>query len=246
MAHKAHIGGTGYAVKGGRVLIGGTLYAVKGGRTLIGGTGYGIGFGTPIGELATGTVVCLDEGGTATEFLIGMHNYESGNNGAGRTLLVRNSIYKKMAYNMTYNTYVGSYADKDLNNTYLALFSSAVRSAIGTTVIPYTPGRNDLTVTTLSRAVFLLSLTEYGLRDDWVNVEGSAIRASASIRRATFDGEGVNQWTRSPMTNDVYSAAGVTDAGVPTDMRVTVSHAFRPAFTLSAETTVDEDYHIML
>lgn len=246
MAHNVLIGGTGYAVKGGRVLIGGTGYAVKGGRTLIGGTGYGIGFGTPIGELETGTVVYLDEGGTATEFLIGMHNYESANNGAGRTLLVRRQIYKEMAYSRSYNPFVDSYADKDLNQTYLALFSSAVQAAIGTTTFPYTPGRNNITVTTLSRAVFLLSLTEYGLRDDWVNVEGSAIRVAGSIRSATFSGHDVQQWTRSPMTNDSYCVAGVSNYGSPIELLATASNAYRPVFTLPAETTVDADYHIML
>lgn len=45
MAHKVLVGGTGYAIKGGRTLIGGTGYAIKGGRTLIGGTGYKISFG---------------------------------------------------------------------------------------------------------------------------------------------------------------------------------------------------------
>lgn len=44
MAHKVLVGGTAYAVKGGRTLVGGTGYAVKGGKTLVGGTGYTIEF----------------------------------------------------------------------------------------------------------------------------------------------------------------------------------------------------------
>ena len=44
MAHKVLIGGTAYAIKGGKTLINGTGYSIKKGRTLINGTGYDINF----------------------------------------------------------------------------------------------------------------------------------------------------------------------------------------------------------
>ena len=44
MAHKTLIGGTAYAVKGGKTLVDGTAYAVKGGKTLLDGTAYDVGF----------------------------------------------------------------------------------------------------------------------------------------------------------------------------------------------------------
>lgn len=47
MAHKVLVGGTGYAIKGGKTLIGGTGYNIKGGRTLIDGTAYKIAFARP-------------------------------------------------------------------------------------------------------------------------------------------------------------------------------------------------------
>ena len=68
--HKTRIDGTGYEVKGGRVLIGGTGYSIKKGRTLIGGTGYDISFGTPVGEQEVGESVYMNMNGVSTEFIV--------------------------------------------------------------------------------------------------------------------------------------------------------------------------------
>jgi hypothetical protein len=59
MAHKALIGGTEYAVKGGRTLVSGTGYKVQVGMSLVGGTGYKVKF-SPL-PLVTITGVGLED-----------------------------------------------------------------------------------------------------------------------------------------------------------------------------------------
>lgn len=54
MAHKALIGGTEYAIKGGRTLVNGTGYSVKVGTALVSGTGYKIKFAPIASVVITG------------------------------------------------------------------------------------------------------------------------------------------------------------------------------------------------
>ena len=93
MAHKTLIDGTAYAVKGGRDLIAGTGYAKKQGKTLIDGTEHAISFGIPLNTITPGAILYLNESGSPVPFYIAKHDYESGLNGDGRTLVVRKDCY---------------------------------------------------------------------------------------------------------------------------------------------------------
>ena len=89
MAHKTLINGTAYTVKGGRDLIAGTGDAKKQGKTLIDGTEHAISFGIHLNTITPGAILYLNESGSPVPFYIAKHDYESGLNGAGRTLVVR-------------------------------------------------------------------------------------------------------------------------------------------------------------
>ena len=95
MAHKTLISGTAYSVTGGRELIGGTGYGCKAGKTLIGGTAFTVPFskGIPLSTITPGAILYLNESGSPVPFYIAKHDYESGLNGAGRTLIVRKECY---------------------------------------------------------------------------------------------------------------------------------------------------------
>lgn len=236
------IGGTACDVKGGNALIGGTVYAIKKGRMLKDGTGYDISFagGTPLSELRTGDTLYINENGSPVPFYVMKHDYESGLNGAGRTLVVREECYDLCAFDRSGNDYADSELDTWLCRTYLSLLDSAVQAALGTTKFSYTPGTGG-SVTTLERAVFQLSVTELGKTAAYTNTEGSALPYAAYLlQRATMNGSAVSQWTRTPkLTNYmVYclSASGSAEATYPYE-----ECGSRPVFTLPGTTDVQDN-----
>lgn len=246
MGQKVEVGGTGYDLKGGKPLIGGTAYAIKKGRTLIGGTGYDISLaiGVPLSELTPGTILYINESGSPVPFYVAKHDYESGLNGAGRTLVVRKDCYNLQQfndYNSINNEYANSLLDNLLCNTYLNLLDSDIRAAIGTTKFYYTPGNRTFDMTTLQRAVFQLSLTEYGLSFYMCNVEGSALPIASALQIAYLDGSAVEQWTRSPPRADASFLATVTNAGDVGNKSYNFNAGSRPAFTLPATMEVQDN-----
>lgn len=249
MAHKTLINGTSYGISGGKTLIGGTAYAIGKGRTLVGGTGYDISFGTPLSAFAEGDIIYLNENGNPVPFYIAKHNYESGLNGSGRTLLLRcdecGSSYW-MNFNSTgVNNYAGGTLDNWLNGTYKARLDANVQSAMSTTKFYYTPGNGNYSVTTLSRSVFALSVTEYGFSDSYANTEGSAL-PNISIMRACPTDRNYSYyykrpWTRTP--RKYTSTYEHTQAFLIDQMKTSTSCSLgyngagatasvRPAFTL--------------
>lgn len=233
MAHKTLISGTAYDVKGGRELIGGTGYGCKGGKTLIGGTAFTVPFskGIPLSTITPGAILYLNEYGSPVPFYVCKHDYESGLNGAGRTLLVRKDCYDKRIFDSSSKIFAGSSIDTWLNGTWIKLLTLDVQSAAGTTKIYYYDGSKKKAVTT--RAVFLLSTAEFGY-SDYADTDGepldSAVRKLLST--AYYGGNSVVQWTRTPATwtqNNVYV---IMPSDYSTHMPCNDSYGVRPAFTI--------------
>ena len=233
MAHKTLISGTAYDVKGGRELIGGTGYGCKGGKTLIGGTAFTVPFskGIPLSTITPGAILYLNEYGSPVPFYVCKHDYESGLNGAGRTLLVRKDCYDKRIFDSSSKIFAGSSIDTWLNGTWIKLLTLDVQSAAGTTKIYYYDGSKKKAVTT--RAVFLLSTAEFGY-SDYAGTDGepldSAVRKLLST--AYYGGNSVGQWTRTPATwtqNNVYV---IMPSDYSTHMPCNDSYGVRPAFTI--------------
>ena len=244
MAHKTLIGGTAYEITGGKTLIGGTGYSIKGGKTLIGGTGYDISFvsGTPLNEIAEGSVVYLNENGSPVEFYVAKHNYESGLNGSGRTLLVRKDCYSNSMqwHSSNKNIYASSTINSWLVNTYKSLLDAKVQTAIGTTRFYYTPGNGDKTVTTLSRSVFLLSMTEIKQATQ-ANTEGTELPISSTLKIAKFNGSACGQWTRSPYKNATDKVCRINASGNTGTDYCLFEHGVRPAMTIPEASLFDPD-----
>ena len=49
--------------------------------------------GIPLSDYEEGDIIKLNEGGSPVEFYVSKHDYESGLNGSGRTLVVRKDTY---------------------------------------------------------------------------------------------------------------------------------------------------------
>ena len=196
-----------YDANSGTVLINGMVYHLKKGRGLIGGMGYDIPFdsaiGVPLSELTPGAILYINEGGSPVPFYVAKHDYESGLNGAGRTLVVRKHSRDVTAFGtyITQNRYATSTLNEWLNGTYLGRLSTDVQAQIGTTKFYYTIGGGNNTVETLERAVFQLSITELGGSTYSATTEGSLLPIADTLRIFYQDEASTSpdsQWTRTP------------------------------------------------
>lgn len=189
-----------------------------------------------LGGLAEGSVIQLNENGVPVEFYVAKHNYEPDLNGEGRTLLVRKDCYDTRAWHSSnVNAYATSDIDAWFNGDYKSLLDTDVQAAMGETTFYYTPGNGDTTVTTLTRAVFELSLTELGLTHSYANTEGSALPIADILQIAYLNGSAKAQLTRSPHINNKTSAVNVASTGAAGSAYCTSAYGSRPAFTLPAD-----------
>ena len=240
MAHKTLIFGTAYSVSGGRELIGGTGYGCKAGKTLIGGTAFDVPFakGIPLSTITPGAILYLNESGSPVPFYIAKHDYESGLNGAGRTLIVRKDCYDMRAFSNSDNAYANSALDSWLRNTYIKLLDADTQAAIGMTELYYTIGNGNTTKTTMKRAVFQLSIAELGKTVANANKEGTALPIATALQIAYRNGVACTQWTRTPPGNYTNFEWTLISNGETRILMVSSSGGSRPAFTLPATTAV--------
>lgn len=209
----------GYSVKAGDVVdVGGVPFSEK----------------AAVGSRTEGSIVYLNEGGKPVEFYVAKHDYESGLNGAGRTLVVRKDIYDlRQWHNSNVSAYATSDIDSWLNGPYKGLLDPEVQSVMGTTKFLYALGGGNTAVSTLERAIFLLSMTELGYTNGGFNVEGSALPIANVLKIANYNGIAQNQWSRSSNGTGYawYSNAG----GNPDSNDCSAVYGSRPVFTLPAD-----------
>lgn len=188
-----------------------------------------------LGDYAEGDIIQLNESGSPVDFYVAKHNYESSLNGAGRTLLVRRYPYATIAWDDNRkNAYATSTSDAWLNSTYKSQLDENVRNALGVTSFYYTPGNGDNTVGTLSRAVFMLSMTEIGIKATGsFNTEGTKI-TSCMLKSVSLPGsaDNVPQWSRTPSITQLgYAFNEISGVQNPSNT-MSASPYVRPAFTL--------------
>lgn len=261
MGHKTLIGGTAYDIKKGKTLIGGTGYDIKKGRTLIGGTAYDISFGTPLDELAAKTSVYMNVNGVRTEWKVAHQGnpdteiYDASCNG---TWLLMKDIYTTMSFSSsTYNenAYAASNVHTYLNNTFLGLLDTDIKTVIKQVIIPVSgPGGARCTLFTgangLSTKVFLLSSYECGKTGLNINAEGAALDyfTSDDDRIAYLDGSASAWTTRSPETRASSNFWSFTASGGTSRTTATSSsNGIRPAMIFDSEATlVDSEFNIIV
>lgn len=203
--------------------------------------------GTPLAELAEGTLIKILENGSPVEFYLAKHNYEPTLNGEGRELVVRKDCYDNREWNEYYNTYAGSTIDNWLNGAYKSLFSAKMNSLMGTTQFYYTPKTvaGDNTVQTISRAIFLLSAQELNVRFASSNDEGSTLPISSTLRVAYLNGQVNTQWTRTPFTSINRQSIYANESGTGAGANCSTSKGSRPCFTLPSTALVDQDLNLI-
>ena len=196
---------------------------------------------TLLSEKALGSIVKLKENGVAQEFYVAKHGYPTSGN--GRTLLVRRYIYDTRQWHTSnVNAYASCALDSWFNNTYYNLLDADIKAQIAAVAIPYTPGNGNNSVSTLSRKVFALSVTELGRTASYANVEGSALPIASTLQIAyNSSGGAVVQWTRSPYTLSAYGACYLNTNGSVNGNSCTRAYGARPAFTLPSSLSVSDD-----
>jgi hypothetical protein len=206
--------------------------------------------GKLLSDYAHGEIVKINENGKPVEFYVAKHDYESGLNGAGRTLLVRRllcSDSELRSFNSSgENKYASGNTDIFLNGEYKSRLDVDVQEAIGTTKFKYTPsGNTSNSVTTLSRCVFILSATEWGYTLNYANVEGEVIPIYKDIivTNTTYENNTSKSYsTRSP---NVTSSKNIIMVNAMDDFNhittCTKELNVRPAFTLPGASVFDPD-----
>ena len=198
---------------------------------------------TKLANKAVGSIIKLKESGSMVEFIVCKHDYENGLNGNGRTLIVRKDCYDTRAFSDYNNAFSGSSMDTWLNNTWLKLLDADIQAAISKTKFYYTPGNGNNTVTTLQRAVFLLSVTELGKSASYANTEGTALSSAvcSQLAIAYRNGSAVAQWTRTPNTGGTGGVCCLYTVGSLGYSVYGHSSGSRPAFTLPSSLSVSDD-----
>ena len=196
---------------------------------------------TLLGNETLGTIVKLKENGVPQEFYVAKHGYPT--DGNGRTLLVRRYIYDTRQWHTSnVNAYASCALDSWFNNAYYNLLDADIKAQIAAVAIPYTPGNGNNSVSTLSRKVFALSVTELGRTASYANVEGSALPIASTLQIAyNSSGGAVVQWTRSPHTHDTGSACCLGTGGSVGYNVCAGTYGARPAFTLPSSLSVSDD-----
>lgn len=209
--------------------------------------------GTPLGELPVGSVVKLNVNGASKNFIV-VHQgkpssaYDSSCDG---TWLLMEELYESRAWDSSNHDYENSDIHSYLNNTFVNLFDSDIKSVIKQVKLPYRAGSGSSTTVTsgssgLSAKVFLLSYTELGFSGSaYAPVEGAVLSyfngAANSKRIGYLDGTATFWWLRSPDTSFTSYAWGVTTSGIANGSRVPNSYGVRPALVLPSDTVYSDE-----
>lgn len=83
---------------------------------------------TRLSSKSEGSIVKIKENGVLVDFYVAKHNYESGLNGSGRTLVVRKDCYDNRQWHTTpVNAYATSAIDAWLNSDYKNMLDPEIR-----------------------------------------------------------------------------------------------------------------------
>lgn len=217
MTHKTLISGTAYEVVGGAQMIDGTKFQMGGGKTLVGGTAFDVQFakGIPLSTITPGAILYLNESGSPVPFYIAKHDYESGLNGAGRTLVVRKDCYKNGIPSAYQSEYVSSH------------FTDEMKTLIGTTAFYIYQARYGSAVKA-EKSAFILSLYELGLTAIYTVKEGTPLPIASMLRT-------VIQWTRTVSTQNSSNVWFIDYDGTAKSANIMNELGIRPVFTLPGD-----------
>lgn len=214
--------------------------------------------GTPIGQLAVGSVIKLAENGVDAEYLIVHQGLPSSlyDESCDGTWLLRKNCYASRVWDLNDNDYENSDIHSFLNDTFLDLFDTKSKNAIKQVKIPYRKGTGSGGTTVsgsngLSSRIFLLSGYEVGYTNsisNYLPIDGAKLDyfTDNSHRIANLNGTAVEWWLRSAQTNDITAVWTVGDSGGYSSQYYSRSYGIRPAFTLPAYIKIDSSGQVVV
>lgn len=211
--------------------------------------------GTPLSELAEGTLIKINENGAPVEFYVAKHNYEAELNGDGRTLVVRKYCESTQAFDAVSNgTGDWEYADSSLcaylNGEYKNKFHPTVQSMMGSTKFKqgrYQPYNSNSTIQT-EAAIFIPSAREItsSANSSWGN-DGTLLPNWSIYCNAGFENgsSGYRKMTRTGGTSSFYNLVYVYDDGSYSNEQPRTAASVLPFFTLPNTAKVNENLLLM-
>ena len=221
--------------------------------------------GTPVSELAVGTLIKINENGAPVEYMVvnqGLPSsmYDASCDGCW---VVRKDISGNRVWDSSNNDYKNSDIHSYLNGTFLNLFDNDIKNAIKQVKIPYVNGAGGSPVASgangLSCKIFLLSGYELG----WTTSDSELFprdgaklsyfssgsgSAANSKRIAHYNGRTKTWWLRSPNSGSSRKVWDVDSDGHYdiTDLNyLTYTLGVRPALVLDPNALVDENLNLM-
>ena len=195
--------------------------------------------GTPLSELAEGTLIKIQENGAPVEFYVAKQNYEEGLNGTGRVLCLRKDDIGQLYWveePTGYETYSSSTIDSTLNSSYKQRFSQNVQNMMATTKFQYVSNPPSRGLGTLARSIFLPSSDEWGVDR---NLDGTKIPLLATLLSSLSSSW---HWTRTQATDyDVYYVMNNGGGAWGGQFAETII----PAFTLPSTAFVDQNLNLI-
>lgn len=219
--------------------------------------------GTPLGSLAVGTLIKIQENGAPVEYMVvnqGLPSslYDASCDGYW---VLRKDIAEVKAWDSSNNDYKNSDIHAYLNGSWLSRYSAGVLSQIKQVKIPYVNGTGSggsvaSGANGLSCKIFLLSGYEVGwttsdesdLPHDGTKLSyfSSGTGSAANNKRiANYNGSATYWWLRSPNTYGFNAIWGVYPNGNPSFYHDIDPGGVRPALVLPSTALVDQDLNLI-
>lgn len=216
--------------------------------------------GTPLSELAEGTIIKINENGSPVEYYLCKHNYEPDlqNKRNERELVLRKDCIEYSTEYAYGDSNIWSQSDlvDSLNGAYIKRYSSYIQTLIGTTTYRSCEDAYNYKdpTDTYQTKIFLLSATELdldknkSLSGNWMP-EGSPLPNAELYWSAYIPFGGNYMWlTRSPRrsSSDIVTVrSDGSDFDYINPSRFDYSYGNRPCFTLPYNTLIDSYYNII-
>lgn len=222
--------------------------------------------GTPLGDLAVGSSIYLNENGSPVDYIVVNQGIPSNSSlydsSCDGTWLLRKDCYEQRQWHSSdSNSYKASTIYTYLNGTFFGLFDGDIQNAIQQVKIPYVNGTAANSVYTISSGteglavkVFLLSGYEIGFTQGnahiGIPIDGSKLDyftdgSGADTKRIAYlNGATVHWWTRSPFVSngspDTTVTATKTGAWSNGYCSTTI-YGVRPALILPSNAKLQDD-----
>lgn len=219
--------------------------------------------GTPLSELAEGTLIKILENGAPVEYLIvnqGLPSsmYDASCDGCW---VLRKDIAEERPWDSLDNDYKNSDIQAYLNSAWTSRYSAGVLSQIKQVKIPYQNGTGSggsvaSGANGLSCKIFLLSGYEVGFStsdNSYFPCDGAKLSYFSSgtgsvannKRIAKYNGSATFWWLRSPNTNNTGDVWRVASSGNDNDWDHDRTSGVRPALVLPSTALVDQNLNLI-